>query len=136
MQNGLLYIPKVSLDNRIVLSLEPNVATIFSEMKMLELMGRWQGLVVVCHTLHTYELNASQMENTHACINFMITAASWATTVYRCKFSVHWCKLLCLYYFIMELTIFVLEFACFLSMCLPCCHSCMVVKASFTRVVT
>ena len=55
--------------------------------------------------------------------------------VYRCKFGVNWCTLLCLHYFMMQLTYFVLQVACFLSFCSHCCHSYMVVKASFAHVV-
>ena len=54
--------------------------------------------------------------------------------LYRCKFDVNWCILLCLHYFMMQLTLFVLQVACFLSFCSLCCHSYMVVKASFPRV--
>ena len=56
-------------------------------------------------------------------------------SVYRCKFGVNWCKLLVLQYFMMELTFFVLQVACFLSFFSHCCHSYMGVKASFPRVV-
>ena len=56
-------------------------------------------------------------------------------SVYRCKFVLNWCILLCLHYFMMQLTFFVLQVACFLSFCSHCCHTYMVVKASFARVV-
>ena len=55
--------------------------------------------------------------------------------VYRCKFGVNWCILLCLHYFMMQLAFFVLQVACFLSFCSHCCHSDMVVKAIFSCVV-
>ena len=50
--------------------------------------------------------------------------------VYRCKFGVNWCILLCLHYIMMQLTFFVLQVVCFLSFCSHCCYSYMVVKAS------
>ena len=55
--------------------------------------------------------------------------------VYRCKFAVNWCILLCLHYSMMQLTFFVLQVASFLSLCSHCCHSYIVVKVSFARVV-
>ena len=55
--------------------------------------------------------------------------------VYSCKFGVNRCILLCLHHFMMQLTFFVLQVACFLSFCSHCCHTYMVVKASFACVV-
>ena len=50
--------------------------------------------------------------------------------VYRCKFGVNWCVLLCLHYFVMQMTFFILQVVGFLSFCSRCCHSYMVVKAT------